>query len=142
MANTASEGFPRRHRIVHGAHYRAVYAAGAKLHSARFVLFGCENDLGHHRLGITVSRKVGGAVVRNRVKRLFREIFRKSFAEIPGHFDFVVNARRSCAGVCYLVLQEEFTATARKICARGNRQPPPGAGDGNEGGAPSGPAGL
>ena len=116
MVKNASEGFPRRHRIVHGAQFRAVYDAGAKLHSEKFVLFGRENSLSHHRLGITVSRKVGGAVVRNRVKRLFREIFRKSFAEIPGHFDLVVNAKRTCAGAPYCILREEFITAVRRMC--------------------------
>jgi ribonuclease P protein component len=116
VVNIIREGFPRRHRIVHGAQFRAVYDAGGKLHSDKFVLFGRENTLGHHRLGITVSRKVGGAVVRNRVKRLFREIFRKSFADIPGHFDLVVNAKRSCAEARYAELREEFVAAARRVC--------------------------
>jgi ribonuclease P protein component len=116
VASIIREGFPRRHRIVHGAQFRAVYDAGAKLHSDKFVLFSRANTLDHHRLGITVSRKVGGAVIRNHVKRLFREIFRKSFAEIPGHFDLVVNARRSCAEARYAELREEFVAAARKIC--------------------------
>ena len=116
MANKIGEGFPRLHRIVRGSDYRTVYDAGAKVHSDKFVLFGLENSLGHHRLGITVSRKVGGAVVRNRVKRLFREIFRKSSAELPRHFDFVVNAKPGCGGAVYSELREQFIAAARKIC--------------------------
>jgi ribonuclease P protein component len=110
-----SEGFPRRHRIVRGSDFRSVYGAGLKLHSERFVLFGRENTLGYHRLGLTVSRKVGGAVVRNRVKRLFREIFRKSSAEIPRHYDIVVNAKRGCATAEYHELREEFLRVARKV---------------------------
>ncbi len=80
------------------------------------MLFGRENNRDHHRLGITVSRKVGGAVVRNRVKRLFREIFRKSTVDLPNHFDIVVNAKHACAGAAFRELREEFDAAMRRIC--------------------------
>jgi ribonuclease P protein component len=103
---------------VRGSDYRAIYGTGLKLNSERFVLFGRENNLDHHRLGITVSRKVGGAVVRNRVKRLFREIFRKSAADLPYHFDLVVNAKRACADASYGDLRNEFISAARNIYRR------------------------
>ena len=118
MVKAHREGFPRQHRIVRGSEYRAIYRIGVKLNSDRLVLFGRENNLKHSRLGITVSRKVGGAVIRNRVKRLFREIFRKSVADIPNHFDLVVNAKRACAGACYSDLGAEFIFAAQKLCRR------------------------
>jgi ribonuclease P protein component len=55
-------------------------------------------------------------VVRNRVKRLFREVFRKSHAEIPDSFDFILNARHGCAGAGYGVLRDDFVAAATKAC--------------------------
>jgi ribonuclease P protein component len=109
------EGFPWHYRIVRGADYRSVYSAGLRLHSESFVLFGKENQLGHHRLGITVSRKVGSAVIRNRTKRLFREIFRKSVAAIPDNLDLVVNARRECAEAVYRNLREEFLSAIGRL---------------------------
>ena len=115
MAEKVDERFPRNERIVHGAEYRSIYSSGTKLHSERFVLFSRDNGLVHHRLGITVSRKIGGAVVRNRIKRLFREVFRKSKAEIPYHLDLVLNAKRGCAGARYNDLREEFLCAVRKI---------------------------
>jgi ribonuclease P protein component len=112
----ADERFPWRHRIVKSSDYRFLYNAGRRLDAGKFVLFGRPNELGYHRLGLTVSRKVGGAVVRNRIKRLFREIFRRFSADIPCHYDLVVNARRGCAKVSFAVLREEFLSAARRIC--------------------------
>jgi ribonuclease P protein component len=116
VAKTTREGFPWHHRIVRSADYKSIYGAGRKLMSENFVLFGRENSLSHHRLGITVSRKVGGAVVRNRIKRLLREIFRKSSSEIPHHFDFVVNVKSACAAAPFSRLREEFISAARRLC--------------------------
>jgi ribonuclease P protein component len=92
-----------------------LYRTGRRVQSERFVLFGLENATGSHRLGITVSRKVGNAVVRNRIKRLFREVFRKSSGEIPCHFDIVVNAKPGCTGASYEDLRLEFLAAAKRV---------------------------
>ncbi len=116
MVRKTCEGFPWHHRIVRTADYQSMYSMGRKLNSENFVLFGRENILGHHRLGITVSRRIGSAVVRNRIKRLFREIFRKSSNEIPHHFDIVVNAKRGCISASYSALRQEFLSAAHRIC--------------------------
>ena len=111
MAKGISERFPHSHRIVRSVDYKDIYEAGNKIHSEKFVLFGRENSLGHARLGITVSRKIGCASKRNRIKRLFREIFRRSSAEIPNNIDMVVNAKSGCAEAGFVELREEFIAT-------------------------------
>ena len=116
--DATAEKFPRFVRIVRSSDYQALYKTGWKIHSSHFVLFSRGSVLGHHRLGITASRKVGGAVVRNRVKRLFREIFRRYFNQIPGRFDMVINAKSGCGGVCYEELRAEFLAAAKKMADR------------------------
>jgi ribonuclease P protein component len=92
-----------------------LYKTGSKIYSESFILFWRENSIGHHRLGLTVSRKIGNSVVRNRLKRLFREIFRKSFREIPGQADIIVNVKSSCAKANYLELRAEFLAAIQRI---------------------------
>ncbi len=114
MVRTGSETFPRRLRIASPVEYRRIYDEGRRVAGRLFVLFCRSNDLGYSRLGITVSRKVGRAVVRNRIKRLFREVFRRSRADIPASSDLVVNARRGCAEAGYGELREEFLAAARR----------------------------
>jgi ribonuclease P protein component len=109
-----SERFPHSCRIVRSVEYRAMYDHGEKIHSENFVLFYSPNEIGHPRLGITVSRKIGCAIVRNRAKRLFREIFRRSLNDIPENLDFVVNAKSGCALIGYQDLRDEFMGAARK----------------------------
>ncbi len=115
MDNATSEEFPHEVRIVRSSDYKAMYKAGRKIPSKRFVLFGRINAIGHSRLGMTVSRKIGGAVVRNRVKRLFREIFRRSLGKIPNQFDILVNAKSGCVGAKYAELRDEFVDTVQKL---------------------------
>ncbi|NWG12320.1 MAG: ribonuclease P protein component [Acidobacteria bacterium] len=114
MDKRCSERFPRRLRILGTSDYRAIYEDGQKVASRRFVLFVRRNRLGHLRLGITVSRRIGKAVVRNRIKRLLREVFRRAQAEIPDSFDLVVNATQGCAGARYDSLHAEFLAAVQK----------------------------
>lgn len=115
MDKDKRERFPHNVRIVRSSDYRALYKAGKKIHSERFVLFCRANNLGHLRLGITVSRKVGGAVVRNRIKRLLKEIFRRSLIQTPNKFDIVINAKSGCAEANYAELQVELLVAMHRI---------------------------
>ena len=58
-----------------------------------FALFGRPNGLDHSRLGLTVTRKVGSAVRRNRVKRVLRQIYRTNRGRLQAPLDIVVNVR-------------------------------------------------
>lgn len=68
----------------------------------------------HPRLGLSVSKKVGNAVVRNLVRRRLREIFNACLAEIPKNYDLVVSARPGASEASYAELEAEF----RKAIAR------------------------
>jgi ribonuclease P protein component len=59
------------------------------------LVYGCENGLPHLRLGLSVSRKHGGATQRNRLRRLYREAFRLTRHEMPVGIDLVLIPRRS-----------------------------------------------
>lgn len=73
--------------------FRRLYHRGKSAACPYLVLYAAKNRLGYSRLGITVSVKLGGAVVRNRMKRLLREAYRLHEQELPGGWDFVLVAR-------------------------------------------------
>ena len=62
---------------------------------ASLLVYACANGLPYTRLGLSVSRKYGGAVQRNRLRRLYREAFRLTKAEIPTGLDLILIPRRS-----------------------------------------------
>ena len=85
--------FPARYRLRSGADFARVYDRRRSASDEVLLVYACENALSHPRLGLSVSRKVGGAAARNRWKRLVREAFRLSRAELPSGIDLVVIPR-------------------------------------------------
>ena len=73
------------------------------------------NTVGKPRLGLSVSKKVGTAVKRNRVRRRLKEIFRSSVTNLPDNLDFVVSARPAAAEASSEELNEEFLRALRKL---------------------------
>ena len=100
--------FTREQRLRKRREFLVAYKRGAKIQAAHFVLYILENNLPHHRLGVTVSRKIGSAVVRNRIKRQLREVFRRNKRAISPPCDVVVNARHSAAFSSSQEIQEDL----------------------------------
>ncbi|MDY0389579.1 MAG: ribonuclease P protein component [Desulfobulbus oligotrophicus] len=80
---------PKRHLLRVTGEFQAVYKAGARYRGNGLTLIILANDLEYSRLGISVSRKVGNAVRRNRIKRLIRETFRLNRELFPHGADVV-----------------------------------------------------
>ena len=114
-------------RLLKRVEYEAVYGAGQRRSSPQFaVFFRSQPAISHQapgnpaagpqrlsRFGISVKKALGGAVVRNRIRRRIREILRRSRTEIPTGWDIVIHPRRSVAEAPFLPLQTELV---RLLC--------------------------
>jgi ribonuclease P protein component len=91
---TRTTRFRPHERIKGPAAYRRAFAHRRWESDGIMTIYGLENGLEHARLGISVSRKkIKTAVARNRLKRLIREAFRLSKAELPAGLDLIVVPR-------------------------------------------------
>lgn len=81
---------PKNRRLVSNRQFKAVLDRRRRAGDALLTLWVAENRYGHARLGVSVGKSCGNAVVRNRLKRLMREAFRLSQEQVPAGYDYVL----------------------------------------------------
>ena len=100
--------FPKHFRLLRRADFRRVYEEGQRRSASLCTVFLHSNQLAYSRLGITVPARVGKAVLRNRIKRRLREVFRLNRTQIAAGWDIVVNPRAQTAVAGFQKLEREF----------------------------------
>ena len=107
-ASSAPQAFPKKFRLLGRGEFRRVYEEGQRRSTPLCAIFFRPNGLSWTRLGITAPARLGGAVLRNRVKRRLREVFRRHRAAIPAGWDIVLNPREAVAKVQFPRLVREI----------------------------------
>ncbi|HEY6331504.1 MAG TPA: ribonuclease P protein component [Blastocatellia bacterium] len=102
------QGFPKSNRILSRGAFRRVYDSGRKYQARYFTAFVLGNQAEESRLGITVTRKIGNSVQRNRSRRLAREVFRKNKWRVPLGIDIVINVKRDLSEADFELLEKDF----------------------------------
>jgi ribonuclease P protein component len=100
-----------------------VYGAGQRRSSPQFVVFfrsrlAVAAPSSPSRFGISVKKALGGAVVRNRIRRRIREILRRNRTEIPSGWDIVIHPRRSVAQAPFAPLEAELLRLLRGLAPK------------------------
>ena len=122
LSQTSEKGFPKTARLRRQYEFDAVYRGKHYAGDGVLVVRAIRNNLDRSRLGLSVSKKVGNAVVRNRWKRLIRESFRHQQDQIPSGMDIVVRPKRGA-----LAQYDAVHFSLLRLCQKINRKlPPPG----------------
>ena len=82
--------FSKKKRLSNNRQFKSVLDRGRRLSNGILTLYMAENDCSYPRLGVSVGKSCGSAVVRNRLKRLLREAFRQNQDKIPAGFDYLL----------------------------------------------------
>ncbi len=115
----SSSKFPKTTRLLRGGQFQKVYRRRRSVSDRILIVHGCENDLEHARLGLSVSKRVGNAVVRNRWKRAIREAFRLIQAETSPGIDLVISPRRGATPDALMIRRSLKSLTQRLACKLG-----------------------
>ena len=98
--------------------FRRIYRKGRSAVTGGVVVYCLPNRQGLSRLGVTVSTKVGGAVVRNRVRRRFRELYRHHLPELKAGIDIIMVARVRTANMPYHKLEKQYLTCLDQLGVR------------------------
>jgi ribonuclease P protein component len=116
VAPTGGASLRRCERLRRGAEFRRAFRRGLRLDGPLFLLLAVDNQLGHGRLGLVASRRLGGAALRNRAKRLLREGFRRNKPD--GGVDLVLVPKPGIAKRRYAEVERELRERLGRLAAR------------------------
>jgi ribonuclease P protein component len=113
--------FLPQHHIRRVGDFQRAYRRRVSVADQWIIVYGYPNELPHPRLGISASRRVGGAVVRNRWKRLLREAFRLTRPQLPPGVDLIVLPRPNMEPVLASLL-ESLPQLAARVAKKMDRR--------------------
>lgn len=127
MAAARPEALPKQKRIAKRREFVRVYETGRKVFSRYSVLFFAANELPFSRIGITATKKLGKANVRNRLKRWTREVYRRQREPLgvdAQSLDIVVNVKPNAADATFDDYSRDLARAIGRVVSEGARRTP------------------
>lgn len=93
------------HGLRSNMEFRRVYSKGKNYWNRNLVLYISKNDLGYNRVGYSITKKIGNSVVRNRIRRRMKEIYRLNFQGLKGNYDLILIPKRNVVDLSYKDLE-------------------------------------
>ena len=109
-------------RVKREKDFKAIFKDGTSFANRKFVVYQLENQQNHFRVGLSVSKKLGNAVIRNQIKRRIRHILQSVKGSLVEHVDFVVIARKGVETLEYAEMEKNLLHVLKlsKIYQEGN----------------------
>ncbi|MCA9578551.1 MAG: ribonuclease P protein component [Polyangiales bacterium] len=120
-----TEAYPPSARVRRRADYRRIQSSRGRVHTRQFLIVLASSPVEAPRLGVTVTKKVGNAVTRNRIKRVVREVFRRNLTLFPRHTDLVFIAKQGAERVRYGELLRDLEGVREALVRQRDRLPAP-----------------
>jgi ribonuclease P protein component len=114
--------FAPQDRLKGRGQFLQVFRRGERVDGDWFLLVAAQNDVGRGRLGLAIGRRVGGAVARNRARRLFREAFRRNHEIGPGSQDLVIVGKPGLAGRGFSEIEREYKRRLERLAQQRARR--------------------
>jgi ribonuclease P protein component len=124
VQSRGSQALPKARRLAKRREFLRVYEAGRKVFSRYCVLFVAANGLDHSRIGITATKKLGKANVRNRLKRWTREIYRQQREPLDidqRSLDLVVNVKPNASDATFRDYRDDLQRALRRVADEASR---------------------
>lgn len=95
----------KMYRLRSNMEFKKVYSGGKTYWNRNLVLYLRKNNFNHNRVGYSITKKVGNSVVRNKIRRRMKEIYRLSFSELKGNYDLIFIPKKNVVDISYKELE-------------------------------------
>jgi ribonuclease P protein component len=105
----------KKNRVKRNEDFTAVFQKGKSIANRQFVVYQLPKvEQAGFRIGLSVSKKLGNAVTRNRIKRYIRQVFTEIKIDVKGQRDYVIIARKPCVELTYEEFQKSLIHVLKK----------------------------